>query len=253
MVHIDDLIYGETGIELIDTYYSKLAEMTHDQKVKNDKIGIKPGRRGHYGQSFWIPIKHVIRAGDAEEEGGSFGSGHRLNNIIIMRYAEVLLNYAECCCRTNDAASAKTYVNMIQERAGSKTVSSTVDLETVKKEKAWELWFEGCRYQDLMRWSKLGDNDAFTKEGMDHLKGQGKHVPNLCDKLSESPNEVEANWEDLVWENGSESNSRFFIIHTHDAMDAHYEVGWQEKHRLFPYPQTLMDNNPALHQQKGWE
>ncbi|MBR0165642.1 MAG: RagB/SusD family nutrient uptake outer membrane protein [Prevotella sp.] len=253
MVHIDDLIYGETGIELIDTYYGKLAEMSHDEKVKNDKIGIKPGRRGHYGQSFWIPIKHVIRVGDAEEEGGSYGSGHRLNNIIIMRYAEVLLNYAECCCRTGATDEAKKYVNMIQERAGSKTISSTVDLETVKKEKAWELWFEGCRYQDLMRWSKLGDTDTFTKEGMEHLKGQGKHVPNLCDKLSESPTEVEANWEDLVWENGSEANSRFFIIHTHDAMDAHYEVGWQEKHRLFPYPQTLMDNNPALHQNPGWE
>ena len=252
LIHIDDMIYGETGIELIDTYYGKLAEMTHDEKVKNDKIGIKPGRRGHYGQSFWIPIKHVIRLGDAEEEGGSFGSGHRLNNIIIMRYAEVLLNYAECCLRTNDAASAKTYINQIQERAGSKTVSSSVDLVTLKKEKSFELWFEGCRYQDLMRWSKI-DNDSYTKECMDHLKSQGKHVPNLCDKLSEKPEAVEANWEDLVWENGSEANSRFFIIHTHDAMDAHYEVGWQEKHRLFPYPQTLLDNNPALHQNPGWQ
>ena len=35
-------------------------------------------------------------------------------------------------------------------------------------------------------------------------------------------------------------------------MDAHYEVGWQEKHRLFPYPQTLLDNNPSLHQNPGW-
>ena len=87
---------------------------------------------------------------------------------------------------------------------------------------------------------------------MDRLKVQGKHVPNLCDKLSEMPDAVEANWEDLVWENCSEANSRFFIIHTHDAMDAHYEVGWQEKHRLFPYPQTLLDNNPSLHQNPGW-
>ncbi|MBP5777767.1 MAG: RagB/SusD family nutrient uptake outer membrane protein, partial [Prevotella sp.] len=145
----------------------------------------------------------------------------------------------------------KTYINQIQERAGSKTVSSSVDLVTLKKEKSFELWFEGCRYQDILRWSKI-DNDSYTKECMDRLKVQGKHVPNLCDKLSEKPEAVEANWEDLVWENGSEANSRFFIIHTHDAMDAHYEVGWQEKHRLFPYPQTLLDNNPALHQNPGW-
>ena len=257
MVHIDDLIYGETGIESIDTYYCKLAEMTHDEKVKNDKIGIKPGRKGHYCQSFWIPIKHVVRAGDAEEEGGSYGSTHRLNNVLVMRYAEVLLNYAECCLRTGDAASAKTYVNMIQERAGSKTISSTVDLVTLKKEKSFELWFEGCRYQDLMRWSKI-DNDSYTQECMDHLKKQGTHVPNLCDKLSEKPEEIEltpgvfADPKDVTWENGSEANSRFFLIYTHDALNAHYEVGWQEKHRLFPYPQDVMDNNPALRQNPGW-
>ena len=77
-------------------------------------------------------------------------------------------------------------------RAGSKTVSSSVDLVTLKKEKSFELWFEGCRYQDILRWSKI-DNDSYTKECMDRLKVQGKHVPNLCDKLSEMPDAVEAN------------------------------------------------------------
>lgn len=251
LAHIDDLIYGETGIESIDTYYSKLASMKHADKVKNDKIGIKAGRKGHYGQSFFIPIKHVIRAGDAAEDGNSFGDAHRLNNIIIMRYAEVLLNYAECCCRTGDEATAKTYVNMIQERAGSKTISDKVDLETVKKEKAWEMWFEGVRYMDLMRWYKLGDTDTFTKEGMEHLKVAGKHVPNLCDKLSEKPSDIEGA-EDIVWENGNEKDSRFFIFHSHPAQDAGFEVGWQEKHKLFPYPQQVKDMNPNL-RQEGWD
>ena len=251
LAHIDDLIYGETGIEMIDNYYSKLPSMKHAEKVKNDKIGIKAGRRGHYCQSFWIPIKHVIRSGDAVEEGGTYSDVHRLNNIIIMRYAEVLLDYAECCLRTNDNGDAKKYVNMIQERAGSKTISDNVDLVTVKKEKSFELWFESCRYQDLMRWSRL-DNDSYTSECMDHLKKQGTYVPNLCDKLSEKPDQIVANWEGLVWENGDEASSRFFIIHTHDALDSKYEVGWKEKHRLFPYTQNLIDNNPSLKQNEGW-
>ena len=133
--HIDDLVFCETGIEAIDNYSAKVAKLSHAEKVVNTTIGIKPGRKGHYGQSFWIPIKHIIRAGDAVEAGGTYSSVHRLNNIIIMRYAEVLLNYAECCLRTGDAATAKTYVNMIQERAGSKTISDNVDLITLKKEK----------------------------------------------------------------------------------------------------------------------
>ena len=252
LTHIDDLIYGETGIEAIDTYWKNMPEK-HADRVKSNKIGIKAGRKGHYGQSFFIPIKHVIRAGDAEESTGTWSSGHRLNNIIIMRYAEVLLNYAECCARTNDNATAKTYVNMIQERAGSKTISDNVDLETVKKERCWELWFEGCRYMDLMRWYKQGDTDNFTKEGMEHLKNAGKRTPNLCDKLSEKPSDIEGvDPNDVVWEFGDEKSSRFFIFHTHPAMDAGNEVGWQEKHKLFPYPQEIKEMNPNL-RQEGWD
>ena len=111
----------------------------------------------------------------------------------------------------------------------------------------------GCRYQDLMRWTRQGDTDQFTQEGLEHLKKQGTAVPNLCDKLSEKPSDIDGvDPNDVVWEFGSESNSRFFLFHTHPAMDAGNEVGWQEKHRLFPYPQTILDNNPALHQNPGW-
>ena len=248
MVNIENLIYGETGIDLIDNYYAKLNGMSHADKVKNDKIGIE-AQDGHYGQSFWVPLKHIVRVGDAVEDGSSYSSVHRLNNIIIMRYAEVLLNYAECCLRTGDAGSAKTYINMIQERAGSKTVSADVDLVTLKKEKSYEMWFEGCRYQDLLRWSLL-DNDTYTQECMDHLKKQGTHIPHLYDKLFRAPTSADV---DVIWQNGSESNSRFWIGHTHEAQDAGFTVGWQEKHRLFPYPTTVLENNPELHQNPGWE
>ena len=254
LIHIDDMVYGETGIELIDTYSPKVAAMTHAERVASNTIGIKAGRKGHYGQSFWIPIKHVIRVGDAVEgESDTWSSGHRLNNIIVMRYAEVLLNYAECCVRTGDAATAKTYVNMIQERAGSKTISESVDLETVKKEKSFEMWFEGVRYMDIMRWYKQGDTDNYTKECMERLKIQGTRVPNLCDKLSEKPSDIEGvDMNDVVWEFGDEASSRFFLFHTHPAVDAGNEVGWKEKHKLFPYPQGVKDMNPNL-RQEGWD
>jgi tetratricopeptide (TPR) repeat protein len=251
LVHIDDLIYGETGIESIDTYYGKMPAK-HADRVKSKNIGIKSGRKGHYGQSFFIPIKHVIREGDAAEGENSWSTVHRLNNIIIMRYAEVLLNYAECCLRTGDAGEAKKYVNMIQERAGSKTISDNVDLITLKKEKSFEMWFEGCRYQDIMRWSKL-DNDSYDKECIARLSEQGMHIPHLCDKVQEKPSSIEGiDLNDVRWEHGTEANSRFFIFHTHEAYDKGYEVGWKEKHRLFPYPQEIKLMNPNL-KQAGWD
>ena len=117
------------------------------------------------------------------------------------------------------------------------------------------MWFESCRYQDIMRYLRYGDNDTFTQESLDRLKVQGKHIPHLCDKLSEMPADIpEAQTADadVVWENGDEASSRFFIFHTHEAQDAGFTVGWQDKHKLFPYPQTVLDNNPNLKQNEGW-
>ena len=247
LMHIDDAVYGTSGIEGMVYVDPEINAMTLEQKKTSDKIGISDPAQGLYGNSFYLPFKHLIRVSDCTD-GGMYGDNGRLNNIIIMRYAEVLLNYAECCLRTGDNATAKTLINQIQQRAGSKTISDNVDLITLKKEKGFELWFENCRYQDVMRWSKL-DNDAYDQECIARLKQAGSAVPHLFDKVFRKP---QAGDENLVWEHGTEANSRFYIVHTHEAKDQGNEVGWQEKHRLFPYPQTIMDQNPNLVQNPGW-
>ena len=124
----------------------------------------------------------------------------------------------------------------------------------LKKEKSFELWFEGCRYQDVMRWSKL-DNDSYDKEAIEHLKVQGKHIPHLVDRVFRDPAKYDGD-EDRVWQHsndGSDPEDRFYLFHTHEAQDAGYQVGWQEKHRLFPYSQQVMDMNPNIKQNTGWE
>ena len=253
MVTIDDLIYQESGNPLLD-YNDKLKKMTHDERVKSANYGIAE-LGGHYGQSFWIPIKHIIRAADAAEGENKYGNVHRLNNIIIMRYAEVLLNYAECCIRTGSASEAGDYIRKIQERAGSKTVlSGTPTIVDLMKEKSFELWFEGCRYQDLLRWKKTDGDQAYVKECFEHLKAQGTHIPHLVDKLFRNPADYPGDV-DRVWEfskDGSDKEDRFYLFHTHEAMDAGYEVGWKEKHALFPYPQSVIDMNPNITQNPGW-
>lgn len=240
LIHIDDAVYMTTNVAGISYTNEELNQMTLEEKKASTEIGISDQTQGLYGQSFWLPLKHIIRASDADD-GGIHGNNLRLNNIIVMRYAEVLLNYAECCIQTNDKANAKIYINKIQQRAGSQTVSEDVDIEVLKKEKSYELWFEGCRFQDILRW-----NDT---KGIEHLKQAGSQVPHLFDKLHRAP---KADDENIVWEHGTEANSRFYIVHTHEAKDAGFTVGFQEKHRLFPYPQSIMDMNPNLHQ-KGWE
>lgn len=240
MLPIDDVIYHKTGIKGMDYANDELNKMSPEELEKSDKVGINNVTQGLYGESFYLPFKMLIRANDTND-GGRTGDNQRMNNIIVMRYAEVLLDYAECCLQTGDNAEAKKYVNMIQRRAGSKTISDNVDMEVLKREKSYEMWFEGCRFQDILRW-----NDA---KGLAHLKESGKQVPHLFDKMFRAPKATDEN---IVWEHGSEANSRFYIAHTHEAMDAGFTVGFQEKNRLFPYPSSVVEMNPNIKQNTGY-
>ena len=232
--HIDDAVYK---MEYADP---ALNAMSVEEKMKSTKVGINDPVQGLYDNSFWLAFKQVIRKADTD--GAKYGDNIRLNNYVVMRYAEVLLNYAEACLNTGDQAEAKKYINMIQERAGSKTISQTVDMDVLKKEKSYELWLEGCRWFDVMRWK-----DA---KGLERLKNVGSDCPHVFDKLFRAP---KADDRKVTWEHGTEANSRFYTVSTSAAKDAGFDVGFKEgKHEFFPYPQTVMDKNPNLEQNPGW-
>ena len=232
--HIDDAVYK---MEYADP---ALNAMSVEEKMKSKKVGISDPVQGLYDNSFWLAFKQVIRKADTD--GNKYGDNIRLNNYVVMRYAEVLLNYAEACLNTGDQAEAKKYINMIQERAGSKTISQTVDMDVLKKEKSYELWLEGCRWFDVMRWK-----DA---KGLERLKNVGSDCPHVFDKLFRAP---KADDRKVTWEHGEEANSRFYTVSTSAAKDAGFDVGFKKgKHEFFPYPQTVMDKNPNLKQNPGW-
>lgn len=233
--HIDDAVYK---MEYADP---ALNAMSVEEKMKSKKVGINDPVQGLYDNSFWLAFKQVMRKADTE--GGKYGDGNiRLNNYVVMRYAEVLLNYAEACIQTGDQDEAKRYINMIQERAGSKTISQTVDMDVLKKEKSYELWLEGCRWFDVMRWKDT--------KAIERLKNVGSDCPHVFDKLFRAP---KADDRKVTWEHGEEANSRFYTVSTSAAKDAGFKVGFKEgKHEFFPYPQTVMDKNPNLEQNPGW-
>lgn len=78
-------------------------------------------------------------------------------NPIIMRYAEVLLNYAEAKIEANNIdESVYTALNKIRTRAGMPVISTGKSQEelrsVVRKERKAELAGEGLRYYDILRW-----------------------------------------------------------------------------------------------------
>ena len=213
---------------------SRFGSVTEEKKASKD-IGIVDVKDGLYGESFWLPFKQLLRVQDAFAPKKAY----RLNNHIVMRYAEVLFLYAEACLQTGDAGEAKRVVNMIQQRAGSKTISDNVDMNVLKREKSYELWNESCRWLDLVRW---GDTDR--------VKQAGQAVPKLFDKLFRGPKSGES----VIWEHGTEADSRFYIVYTHEAIDANWTCGFKAgQHEFFPFPTSVMEKNPNMVQNPGWE
>lgn len=75
-----------------------------------------------------------------------------------IRYADVLLMYAEVQARLGNSAEAIKYVNVVRERAGlanlNPALSSSDLLEAIFTERSLEFALEGKRFLDIVRWGK---------------------------------------------------------------------------------------------------
>lgn len=92
-----------------------------------------------------------------------FESFNSPNNYRVIRYADVLLMYAEALNNEGRTAEAYEYVDEVRERAGMEALSTampglgeTAFLEQLKHERIVELSGEGWRFADLARWGDLG-------------------------------------------------------------------------------------------------
>lgn len=83
-------------------------------------------------------------------------SNNANNDYVFLRYADVLLMKAEALLRTNRAGEALTIVNQIRSNRHA-TTWSAVDLNTLLDERGRELYWEGWRRQDLIRFGKFLD------------------------------------------------------------------------------------------------
>ena len=75
-------------------------------------------------------------------------------DLILIRYADVLLMLAEAYVGTGNPAAALPYINQVRERAGISPLAS-VTLNDIKQERLWELSGEFQEYPDLQRWGDL--------------------------------------------------------------------------------------------------
>ncbi|MBN1181658.1 MAG: RagB/SusD family nutrient uptake outer membrane protein [Bacteroidales bacterium] len=153
------------------------------------------------------------------------------NNVCYMRYAEVLLNYAEAVANGgNDGSilSGLEALNEVRNRAGIPDAPS-LDMNNeeygVKAEKRAELFYEGNRFIDLVRWGDaqtvLADCGTYTPRFYGYLDGNNDSI------------QVKANWNIVKVPSLGEG----FVAN---------------KHELFPIPLVERNNNPNLEQNPNW-
>ena len=91
-----------------------------------------------------------LEDGYTNNNGSSFQGDH-FADLILIRYADVLLMLTEM---TGDAS----YMNEVRHRAG--LGDATYTWENIKKERHYELAFEGLRFNDLRRWSGIDGGES---------------------------------------------------------------------------------------------
>ena len=78
------------------------------------------------------------------------------NDYVFFRYADVLLMKAEAMLRTGDAGGAMGVVNQIRSARNASAMTS-LDEDALLAERGRELYWEGWRRQDLIRFGKFLD------------------------------------------------------------------------------------------------
>lgn len=114
-----------------------------------------------------------------------------------MRYAEVLLNYAEACLELGEEAEAKRYINMVRNRAGMPDVpdgeTGAALKERYRNERRIELCYEGQRFFDIRRW-------MIAPDVLKNAQGIDIRYPNGSTKPTYSITEVqERTWNNKVY------------------------------------------------------
>jgi hypothetical protein len=101
------------------------------------------------------PMKYI--PGEDQSNGG--------NDNIVFRYSDALLMAAEASLRGGSGGDAQEYMDMVRSRVGLESISAT--LENVYAERARELWLEGWRRNDMIRFGTFLEPKALKPTASD--------------------------------------------------------------------------------------
>jgi hypothetical protein len=165
----------------------------------------------------------------------------------IIRYAEVLLIYAEAVFEKNGSisdADLDKSVNEIRRRANMPELTNafvtanglTVQQE-LRRERTVELALEGFRWDDLRRWKTAETELPEDIKGI-KIVGSEWTEPVIIEGSDRNP------YADAAWQSKTDANG-FILVETGRIFDA-------GRHYLRPLPTKEIAINPDLEQNPGW-
>jgi hypothetical protein len=149
------------------------------------------------------------------------------NDIILIRYADVLLTLAEAInAASGPSAEAYAAVNAVRARAGLPNLAAGLSQaefrDAVHLERRYEFVLEGHAYFDMQRsWE-------WSKARVERHMRLGRPVAQGGENMNASP------WQNSVPKIGLSGG----VV--------------EEKYRFFPIPAAAMSTNPELTQNPGW-
>lgn len=179
-----------------DTFNGGQSTMTADMQNGNSSM--------FHGEEIKIGWRKytLLYKLSAEEAGNVF----RGNNHRMIRYAEILLNMAECENETGNISQALFYLNQIRNRpsvdmppypTAQYPAANKMDVvEIIMHERMAELGGEEYRNRDILRWRELGyynelGGDPLGGEGNDPLpyfqEGQDELLPIPATEINNNP------------------------------------------------------------------
>lgn len=166
---------GWSGLSLTGTFTSKFsAGDARATFFKGDYAQyIDEIRDALGGSNGWKSMKfrNINHDGSAAQSAGFVDV-----DFPVFRSADAYLMYAECAARdAADKTKGQKYLNAISNRAGAGDL--TLNLDNVLDERARELYLEGHRRQDLIRFGKFtsGDYTWDFKGGVQEGQGVDSH------------------------------------------------------------------------------
>ncbi|SFN41605.1 Starch-binding associating with outer membrane [Chitinophaga sp. YR627] len=175
---------------------------------------------------------------------------------IEMRFAEVMLNLAECANATGRTQEAYDMLTAIRRRAGIRPgeggtyglkqgMSRDEMFETIINERRIELAFEGKRYDDLRR-NKLFDKLNGKKRSILKITINAPYTAAILEK----PDATGITLRDKLDLNGPDYTTYFTA--TVDVLDTQKPINYPSNYYFYAIPTTNITRNPSIVQTTGW-